>query len=144
MQRFQRTITWGLLIFIAAAIVTTFRPRETIFLPDGLCVLFWHSETRCPPCLKMEELILQVLDDQKGYRLCNLKYDVLAHQLLAQEFNVGTATIILVERKDQKNIRIRDLTARVWQNITDDFAFVTMLRQELEQFANTGESQSRK
>ena len=32
-----------MLIFIAAAVVATFRPREAVFLPDGFCVLFVES-----------------------------------------------------------------------------------------------------
>ena len=135
MQHFKRIITWVLLIFIAAAVVMTFRPRETVHLPDGLCVLFWHSETRCASCLKMEELIMQVFDDDENYRLLNLEYDVLAYQSLAKEFDVGTMTIILVERKEGKNVRTRDLTTEVRENIKDDAAFVAMLRKEMVAFS---------
>ena len=142
MQRFKRAITWFLLVFIAAAVVTQFRPRTTVLLPDGLCVLFWHAETRCVPCRKMEELILQTLQDRKDFRLFMLEYDVFANQLLAHELNVGTATIILVERKDRQNIRVRDLTAEVRQSLHDDTAFVEMLRNELEQFSGTGKAES--
>jgi len=134
MQRLKRTITWVLLIFIAAAVVTTFRPRETVFVPDGLCVLFWHSEKRCTPCLKMEELLRQTLRDHKDFSLVVLEYDVFANQSLARQFNVGTATIILVERKDRQNARVRDLTTEVWQNFADETAFVDMLQEELATF----------
>jgi len=144
MRPLKRTITWVLLVFIAAAIVTTFRPRETVFLPDGLCVLFWHSEKRCPPCLKMEEILHQVLQNHDDFRLFNLEYDVLAHQSLAHEFSVGTITITLVERKNQQNVRVRDLTAEIRKNLNDDAAFVTMLQKELEQFANTREFENQK
>jgi len=142
MQRFKRTITWVLLVFIAAAVVTQFRPRTTVLLPDGLCVLFWHAETRCVPCRKMEELILQTLQDRKDFRLFMLEYDVFANQSLAHELNVGTATIILVERKDRQNVRVRDLTTEVRQNLHDDAAFVEMLRNELEQFSGAGKAES--
>jgi len=137
MKHFKRIITWVLLIFITAAVVTTFRPRETVLLPDGLCVLFWHSEMRCTVCQKMEEMLHQVLQNHDDFRLFRLEYDVLAHQSLAGEFNVGTATIILVERKDRQNVRMRDLTAEIRNNLNDDVAFVTMLQRELKQFADT-------
>ena len=143
MQRFKRTITWVLLIFIAAAVVTQFRPRTTILLPDGLCVLFWHAETRCVPCRKMEELILQTLQDRNDFRLFMLEYDVFSNQSLASEFNVGTATIILVERKNRQNVREKDLTTAVRQNLHDAVAFVEMLHSELEQFAGTAGSGER-
>jgi len=134
MHNFKRTITWILLIFIAAAIVTMFRSRPAVLLPDGLCVLFWHSQTRCPPCRNMEEMIHNVLSEHEGYRLFNLEYDVLAYQSLAQEFNVGTITIILVERKDRQHVRWRDLTIEIQKTAADDAAFVEMLQRELKQF----------
>jgi len=134
MQRFKRTMTWGLLIFITAAVVIMFRPRETGCVPDGLCVLFWHAEKRCPPCRKMETLLRQTLLNDRDFQLIVLAYDVFANQSLARQFNVGTATIILVERKYRQNVRVRDLTAEVWQNVNDDAAFADMLRAELETF----------
>ena len=82
----------------------------------------------------MEEMIHNVLGDRRDYRLFNLEYDVLAYQSLAQEFNVGTITIILVERKDRKNVRVRDLTIEIQKTAADDAAFVEMFQRELEQF----------
>ena len=130
----QRTITWILLIFVAAAVVTVFRPRETVFVPDGLCILFWHAERRCTACLKAETLLRQTLRDHNDYRLVELEYDVFANQSLAKQFSVGTTTIILVERKKRQNVRIRDLTAEVWNTLRDDAAFIAMLQKELETF----------
>ena len=137
MQHLKRTLTWVLLIFIAAAVVTMFRPRETILLPDGLCVLFWHADERCTSCRHMEELLLQVLQNHEDLRLFNLEYDVFSHQSLARQFDVGTTTIILVERKDQQNVRVRNLTDEIRKYISDDVAFVDMLQRELEQFCST-------
>ena len=135
MQRFKRTITWVLLIFAAAAVVRTFLPRETVFVPDGLCVLFWHAEKRCPPCLKTEMLLRQTLQGYKNFRLVELEYDVFANQPLAEQFHVGTTTIILVERKDRQNVRTRDLTFEVWNTLQDDVAFTAMLQKELDTFS---------
>ena len=134
MQRFKRTITWVLLIFVAAAVTRTFLPRKTVFVPDGLCVLFWHAETRCTTCLKMETLLRQTLQDYQNVRLVKLEYDAFANQSLARQFNVGTTTIILVERKDRQNVRTHDLTAKVWNTLQDDTAFTTMLQKELDTF----------
>lgn len=137
MRCLTRTITWILLIFTAAAVITVFRPRETVFVPDGLCVLFWHAEIRCPPCLKMEMLIRQTLPLYKGFRMVSLEYDVWSYQPLARQFNVGTATIILIERKNRQNVRVRDLTAEVWNNINNDAEFTAMLHKELSAFCRT-------
>ena len=135
MRRFKRTLTWVLLTFVAAAVVRTFLPRETVFVPDGLCILFWHAEKRCTACLKVETLLRQTFQDHKNFRLVELEYDVFANHSLAQQFNVGTTTIILVERKDRQNVRIRDLTAEVWNTLQDDTAFLAMLQKELETFS---------
>ena len=137
MQRFRRALTWVLLIFIAAAVVTRFRPRDTVFVPDGLCVLFWHAESRCIPCRKMEALLRETLREYKDFKLVVLEYDAFANQPLARQFNVGTATVILVERKNRQSVRVRDLTTEVHRYITDDAAFVAMLQRELEKFDNT-------
>ena len=133
MQHFKRILTWALIIFVAAAIVVSFRPRETVVIPDGISLLFWRAEKRCARCLTMEELIHQALSDYENVRLFELEYDVFANQSLAQQFNVGSITVILVERKDQKNVRVRDLTDEVRRN-HDDTAFVNMLQKELATF----------
>ena len=86
--------------------------------------------------MKMEKFLRQTLQDHKNYQLIMLEYDVFANQSLARQFNVGTTTIILVERKDRQNERVRDLTAEVWENIKDESAFLELLQKELEQFAD--------
>jgi thiol-disulfide isomerase/thioredoxin len=135
MQRLRRILTWILLIFIAGAVVMIFRPREQVILPDdGLCVLFWHSETRCPSCRRMEELLLQTLQNYDDLHLFLLEYDVLAYQSLARQFNVGTPTIILVERKDRQDVRVQDLTDKISHDLDDEPAFVEMLQKELSAF----------
>ena len=110
------------------------RPRETVFVPDGLCLLFWHAEKRCSNCLKMEKIIGQVHQDYDEFQLIKLEYDVFANEALAKQLKVGRTTIILVERKDQQNVRIRDLTDEVWKNIQDENAFSAMLQKELAEF----------
>ena len=139
MPLIRRTIIWVLLIFVAAAVVRVFLPRETVFVPDGLCLLFWHAEKRCATCQKMETLLRQTLQDYNDFSVVELEYDVFANQSLAQQFNVGTTTIILVERKNRQNVRMRDLTSEVWNTIQDDAAFTTMLQHELETFGNAEE-----
>ena len=135
MQHFKRIITWVLVIIIAVAVVISFRPRETVVLPDGLSILFWHPEIRCERCRKMERLLHESLHGYDHVRLFELEWDVLANQSLARQFNVGTATIIFVERRNGENVRIRDLTTEVWENIrAEDDVFAAMLRKELKAF----------
>jgi len=88
----------------------------------------------------MEEMIHLVLQNRDDFRLFHLEYDVLAYQSLAQEFDVGTITIILVERKDRQNIRFRDLTIEIQKTANDDAAFIDMFQRELQQFSE-GEPQ---
>jgi len=135
MQRFKRILTWSLLVFVAAAVVAQIRPRETVVVPDGLSLLFWHAKKRCSNCLKMEKIIRQVHQEHGEFRLIELEYDVFANELLAQQLKVGRATVILVERKDQQNVRIQDLTEEVWKNFQDEDAFAAMLQKELAEFA---------
>ena len=139
MQHFKPILTWALLIIVAAAVVMTFRPRETASVPDGVSLLFWHPETRCARCVKMERLIEQTLPDYPVFQLIAFEYDVFANQSLAREFNVGTATIILVERKEGQNVRVRNLTTEVWATIGDSDEFIEMLREELETFSDSNE-----
>ena len=134
MQYFKRIITWALVIIIAVAVVAIFRPRETVAIPDGLSILFWHPTRRCARCLKMENLLHESLHGYDDVQLFELEYDALANQSLARQFNVGTATIILVERRNGHNVRVRNLTTEVWENINDEDAFTAMLRKELEMF----------
>ena len=137
MQRFKRILTWALLIFVAAAIVATFRPRETVIIPDGISLLFWHAEKRCSNCRNIEDYIDTALQDREDFRLFKLEYDVAAYQPLARQFNVGRATIILLDRREGQNVRTRDLSDEVWKNIASEAAFVDMLRKELDAFSAT-------
>jgi len=134
MQRFKRILTWALLIFVAAAVVATFRPRETVIIPDGISLLFWHAEKRCSNCRNIEDYIDLALQDREDFRLFKLEYDIASHQSLARRFDVGRATIILLDRKEGRNVRIRDLSDEVWKNIANEAAFIDMLRKELDAF----------
>jgi len=148
MQRFKRILTWALLVLAAAAVVMTFQPRETVIIPDGISLLFWHAEKRCNNCRNIEKLVEQTLQDRKDQgceeiRLIRLEYDVLAHQPLARQFRVGSITIILTEREHGQNIRLRDLTEEIRKTLSNEDAFKEMLRKELDSFCKKEHTENR-
>ncbi|MDR3183579.1 MAG: hypothetical protein LBT89_11805 [Planctomycetaceae bacterium] len=146
MLRFIRPVFWAAFVIVCAVIVSRFQPQTVTVLTDGQCILFWHAQTRCPACLKLEEAVNTCLDSDNRCRLYKLEYDVPANQKLASELHVGTATVILAEVKDGKIIRKKDLTEPVWKLLEDESKLVSMLRKELNEFAPapvTGTSNSR-
>ncbi|MDR1962683.1 MAG: nitrophenyl compound nitroreductase subunit ArsF family protein [Planctomycetaceae bacterium] len=136
----KRLLFWFLLVFVLSAVLTQtaflFRNHETVEIPDGFNVIVCHARIRCPACLKMESLVRQTLEEEeidsvKRFRLMTLEYDIPANNAFAKRFHVGTATVLLVEQKNGKTVRFRDLTTNVWNHLNNDTAFVTMLKNEL-------------
>ena len=137
-MKFRHYLSVFLLIFVVSAtgtfIARIFWPGEQISIPDGFNLVFCHARVRCPICEKMETLIHQTLDEfghNKRIQLFSLEYDALENADFANRFHVGTASIILIDKRDGQVVKSRDLTMEVWEFVSDDDAFLKMLDREL-------------
>ncbi|MDR3233612.1 MAG: hypothetical protein LBT46_08130 [Planctomycetaceae bacterium] len=136
MSRIIRPAFWAAFILICALIISRFQPVTLTVLTDGRCIVFWHAQTRCPPCLKLENAVEESLGSDDRYKLFKLEYDVPANHKLASEMNVGTTTAVLAEVRDGKIVRKKNLTEPIWKLLDkDDAELVQMLRRELNDFA---------
>ena len=139
-MKFNHYLSVFLLVFVVSAVGTytarTFWPGEPIPIPDGFNLVFCHARTRCPTCEKMETLIHQTLDefgDPPKIQLLSLEYDAPENADFANRFHVGTAAVILIDKRNGQIVKSRDLTVEVWEFLGDDTAFCTMLNRELKE-----------
>lgn len=144
--KIRTLITWGLLIFIGSTLITravlSRRAGDATAIPDGVSVLLFHAQTRCSTCLNLEKTVRSTLDilcqqskKQRGIPLFLLAYDAPQQRRWAEQFHVGTVTVILVEQRNGDIIRHRDLSHQVWQNIQDDSAMRKVFLSECLQFS---------
>ena len=139
-MKFKHYLSVFLLVFVVSAtgsfIARTFWPGEPIPIPDGNNLVFCHARIRCPTCEKMETLIHQTLDEfgnPPKIQLLSLEYDAPENADFANRFHVGTAAVILIDKRDGQIVKSRDLTVEVWEFLCDDAAFCMMLGRELKE-----------
>ena len=139
-MKFKHYLSVFLLVFVVSAagsfLARNFWPGEPIPIPDGNNLVFCHARIRCPTCEKMETLIHQTLDglgDNTKIQLRSLEYDAPENADFANRFHVGTAAVILIDKRDGQIVKSRDLTVEVWEFLGEDTAFRTMLDRELKE-----------
>lgn len=140
----KRMVTVFLLVFVVSAVVATLvlsrQRREPSIIPDGISVLFFHAQARCPTCLNMEKLIRRVLNDSFRAEINNeigmvlIPYDVSENREIVKRFHVGTISVILVEKEKGRIIRHRDLSPDVWDHHGNDTVMIGILSTELSEF----------
>ena len=137
-MKFKHYLSVFLLVFVVSAtgtfIARIFSPVEPIPIPNGSILVFCHARIRCPTCEKMEILINRTLDKFRKHakiQLLSLEYDAPENADFANRFHVGTAAIILIDKREGQIVKSRDLTVQVWEVIGSDTAFCTMLEHEI-------------
>ena len=138
----KKITTWFLIPFVvtavAAKIVLLNMPQEPPVIPDGNILVFCHATVRCPTCETMESLIKEVLEKPEntalGIDLITLEYDSPANHDFAEQFRVGTAGIILLEKKEGNIARSSNITLDAWKYVEDKKSFIEMLETKLSEF----------
>jgi thioredoxin-related protein len=142
MTHVKKIVSGLLLLFIVFAIVVKIVsrnvPQEATAILDHYHVLLFHAEARCKTCNDMESLIKEVLQRQEyidlGIDLVLLEYDLPKNKELVERFRVGTASIVLIEKRDGEIVRHRNLTAEAWNTIDYKRLFVEMLETNFIEF----------
>ena len=138
-------VTVFLLVFVVSTIVASiflsFRKRESIEIPDGTGILFFHAKVRCPTCINMEKLIRRVLDDSfraemKSGRigLVLIPYDAPENRKIVERFHVGTISVVLVEKEKGRIVQHRDLSPQVWSHHGNETLMTDIFSTELSRF----------
>ena len=150
----KRIVTAALLLFIAVAVITAVmksspesglpatsvshdESRDPSAAPaDGLTAIFFHGETRCPTCRKIEDYAHQALQEafpdqiRKGdieWRTAN--YDDPAKKQLAVNYKVYSSTVVLVRVAEGTTTDWRNLE-QVWEFVDDEDAFKQYVQAE--------------
>lgn len=142
MKLMKKIIAFLLIAFIVIAVVTKIvsrnAPQEPVVIQGEYIVMLFHSEVRCPTCNTMESYLEEVLEKREyadqGIKLVLLEYDSPKNKELVERFHIGTASIILVEQREEEIVRSCDITSEAWHWIDYKNRFIEMLETELAEF----------
>lgn len=112
---------------------------ESIKLREGLNVVCTHAAARCTTCLTVEKLTKESLDEYFPDELHSgeivfqdLDYTHPDASQFAEKYNVATASVVLVLVRNGETIAEINLANEVWKLHTDETAFKTMLKEQIE------------
>jgi hypothetical protein len=156
----KNLLTAALLLFVTAAAVTialknsrdsstetvaadTETNRETPLPTDGLVVYFFHSETRCPTCRKIEAYAHEAIDDAFQAELASgeivwqlANYEAPENAQAARNYEVYSSSVVLVRSQQSQPADWRNLT-RVWELVGDKDAFKSYVRGQTQEMLST-------
>jgi hypothetical protein len=151
MNRTRNFIRIGLLVFVAAAVATAVLKQpsadiapeasETSVTPatpvgDALVATFFHGETRCPTCRKIESYTRQAIDEAFADELRSgriqwqtANYEDPANKQLASDYDVYASTVVLTRQVDGKPVQWKNLD-RVWNYVGKEQEFKDYVQQQ--------------
>ncbi|MDR0869489.1 MAG: nitrophenyl compound nitroreductase subunit ArsF family protein [Planctomycetaceae bacterium] len=133
---FTRIVRYAAGIFLIAFFITAvWMPHEQAVIPDGRTAVICHSTERCITCRKIEDITRGIVDGQNGkVHFVSLEYNIPENKAFAEQFNIGTATVILVEKKNGEIVRSVDLTEPIWENVNDNNAMRSVIENAVIRF----------
>lgn len=154
MNNKKNIVSIGLLIFVAAAVVTAVmkqsgegvavdvaaKPDADAALPaDGLIATFFHGEVRCPTCRNIENYAHQAMEEGFADELASgelhwqtTNYETPANKHYATDYEIFSSTVVLVRMADGKPADWRNLN-RVWEFAGDEQAFREYVKAEIQE-----------
>ena len=157
MNNTKNILSIGLLIFVAAAVVTAVMKQSGTETADNnsqssdadaalptnaLVATFFHGETRCPTCRTIESYAHQAIEEGFADKLESgeiqwraVNYEVPANKHYATDYKIYSSTVVLVRTIDGKPADWRNLE-RVWDFVDDEEAFKKYVSAEAEEMLN--------
>lgn len=155
----KKLATIALLLFVAASVIAlamkSMRPNtrsaassnttgaETAtaaeYAPptDGVVAYYFHGNTRCPTCQKIESYARQAIDSAFADQLragtikwLVLNYEAPENEHFTKEFEIVAPTVVLVRMKDNKQEESANLM-KVWELVDDKPAFQEFVQQQM-------------
>ena len=118
------------------------QPLTTV--QSGVVAYYFHGEFRCSTCRKLEALSREAVDSgfpdelQSGklaFRVVNMETPQTKH--FVQDFQLTTKSLVLVEYRDGKVVRWKNLP-KIWQLVRDHDAFIRYVQDETRAFLGEG------
>lgn len=109
-----------------APLATTAAPT---FPQNGVAALYFHGDTRCPTCRKIESTAEEAIaakyaEEMKRGMVTwqDVNYELPAHRHYLEEFGLVAPTLVLVKTNNGQQVDWRNLE-RVWELVGDRAAF---------------------
>ena len=111
-------------------------PLITGQLDDALVIYYFHGNTRCPTCRKIENYSHEAVQtafadelaqDRVQWRVTNYEQPENSH--FATDYKIVSATVVLVRTVDGRVADWRNLT-RVWELVGDRAALIEYVQHE--------------
>jgi len=106
---------------------------------NGVVVYYFHSNTRCPTCQKIEEIAHEAVEKRFAKELANgtvqwhtVNYEASENAQIAEEFEIMFPSVVIVRRENGSQTEWKNLS-RVWQLVGDRPSFSEYVMQEVYQ-----------
>lgn len=138
--RFLPTLAvgWWLLVSVLGAGTVEVNPEAPG--DSRIVTYYFHTTGRCTTCVKIEELAKEVVEKQfveqvRSGRLSFRSVDVQfpENRHLVRQYQLVTKSVVLVEEKDGKPLRWKNLD-QVWQLVWSKDRYQAYVRDELTRF----------
>jgi len=100
-----------------------------IFPQDGVAALYFHGDTRCPTCRKIEATAEETIatsfaEEMKLGSLTwqDVNYETPAHRHYLDDFALVAPTLVLVKTSSGRQVAWRNMD-QVWELVSDRAAF---------------------
>lgn len=111
--------------------------------PDGVSVINFHGETRCPTCIRIGTLARQVIDEQFGaeqqagtVHWDQLNYDEASNARFVKDYGLVSSTVVVTLWQDGREVKWKRLDA-VWDHVADEPAFLAYVAREVSELLET-------
>ncbi len=150
-MRFKNLFRWlalgagalglALLIFPLHARGVETGPQDAAKAPSsGVIAYYFHGTFRCSTCRKLEALSREAISSgfpkdlasgELAFRVVNVETPKTNHFI--QDFQLTTKSLVLVEYRDGKIVRWKNLP-KIWQLVRDRDAFIRYVQDETRMF----------
>jgi len=96
---------------------------------DGVDVYYFHGDTRCPTCRRIEALAQAAIESSFGDEMAAgqvawhvVNYDLAENEHFLTDYELIAPTVVVVGRKGAQQIAWQNLS-RVWELVGDQDAF---------------------
>ena len=142
-DKIKPVLTVILLVFVGVTLIVQiageFRSVRPIRLPDGLNVICTHATMRCPTCLMMAKLTREMLNesfkdavDSGKIIFAEIDYEHPETSEFCEEYQVATASVVLVHVENGKTIAGVNLADEMWKHVTNPPIFKKVLKEQIE------------
>ena len=111
---------------------------------DGVAALYFHGDTRCPTCRKIEATAEETIatsyaEEMKRGTVTwqDVNYEMPAHRHYLDDFGLAAPTLVLVKTNHGQQVAWRNMD-RVWELVGDRVAFSAYVQDGINSYLAEG------